>query len=75
VLQLCSIVLILFLIVLAPILRYEGVVFGAAPLTFIVNYGVKMVSITWIAIVLNCAAILFDRARLLPEIEASSYNM
>ena len=62
----------LFPITLAPILRYEGLVFGAQ--TPIANFEVKMVLISWVSIVLNFVAILFNRTRLVFEILASSYN-
>jgi len=66
VLQLCLIVLTSFSIMLAPISRYKGMIFGAQPPT--VNFRVKMVSINWISIVLNCAAAIFHCTRLLSEI-------
>ena len=39
----------------------RGEVFGAQLPPPIANFGVKMVFICWVSIVLNCAAIFFDR--------------
>jgi len=72
-LQFCSVLLTLFSIVLAPILRYKGMVFGAQ--RPIANFGVRMISISWVSMVLNFAAIIFDRTRFIPEICASFSNI
>jgi len=64
---------LVFTIVLAPILRYEGWFLElSSPIT---NFGVKMDLIIWGSIVLNRAAILFDRTHIISEIWASSCNM